>query len=256
MNILVSNDDGQHAPGLKSLVSNLTENGHQVTVVTTRENCSGYGQALSLRREIEVEEKQPNFFVVDGTPADSVYLGLQNLVRHPVDLVVSGINNGANLADDVLYSGTFAAAMEARRCKLPSIAISITERDVAHYETACSVVNDLLPRMSELQTQHGLAVLNVNLPDVPYEELQGYEITALGKRLKAEQPELVRRNDQVATYVLGLSGEFDRSERRSELGMMFDFLAVEQNKVSISPVSSQLVQQPYFDFLQQWAGDL
>lgn len=256
MNILVSNDDGQYAPGLKSLVSNLKENDHQVTVVTTRENCSGYGQALSLRRAIDVDEKEPNFFVVDGTPADSVYIGLQNLVRHPVDLVISGINNGANLADDVLYSGTFAAAMEARRCKLPSIAISITERDVQHYATACAVVNNLLPRMAELQDEYGLAVLNVNLPDVPYEELQGYQITALGKRIKAEQPTLMKSEGNTSTFMLGLAGDFDRAKSGFELDMMFDFEAIEQNKVSISPVSSQLVQQPYFNALQQWASGL
>ena len=116
MHILISNDDGYDAPGLVALVQALKEQYHKVTVVAPRRNMSGCGMSMSLRKTIDVEELVDNVFIVDGTPVDCVYLGLQSLIAEPVDLVISGINNGANLADDVFYSGTFAAQWKRVMC--------------------------------------------------------------------------------------------------------------------------------------------
>jgi len=249
MHILISNDDGYDAPGLISLFDHLAQFDWKLTVVSTKENKSGCGHGLSLRREINVEQTQPSFYVVDGTPADCVYIGLQCLVGTPVDVVLSGINNGANLGDDVLYSGTFAAAMEARRLRLPSIAVSIVEHEVNHYATAARVASMLLQDLPNLMKHDDMAVLNVNLPDVPYEQLRGFRATKLGWRNEAEQPSMQLINGE-SYYRLGLAGEFATS------GEEYDHGAVDSGYVSVTPLSSQFEHKSFIPGVQSWVNKL
>lgn len=256
MHILVCNDDGYEAPGLAVLVGVLKEQYHKVTVVAPRDNKSGCGMGLSLRQSIKVEELADNVFVVDGTPVDCVYIALQNLVTEPVDLVISGINNGANLADDVLYSGTFAAAMEARRLYLPSIALSTTAHHVRHYETAAYIASELANEMPHLEYKSLLSVLNVNVPDVPTAQLRGLKATVLGERLEPVKPSDVtsdhEQQNNVRHFTLGPAGDFDRRRRK----VMADFEAVEQGFVSVTPLGARLEDRAHVQDTQTWLDNI
>lgn len=254
MHILVSNDDGCDAPGLEVLVNVLKDQYHKVTVVTPRQNMSGCGMGMSLRKSIQVENINDDTFVVDGTPVDCVYIGLNNLVTESVDLVISGINNGANLADDVFYSGTFAAAMEARRLYLPSIALSVVNDDVKHYETAAYIASELANEMPRLEYKSLLAVLNVNVPDVPTAQLRGLKATILGERLEPVKPteELDKNTNNIRRFVLGAAGDFDRRKRK----IMADFQAVEEGFVSVTPLGAKLEDRAYIQDTQSWLDDI
>lgn len=252
MHILISNDDGYNAPGLLALADALRNQHHKVTIVAPRENKSGCGMGLSLRRSIKVEKSADKLFIVDGTPADCVYIGLNNLVDEAVDLVISGINNGPNLADDVLYSGTFAAAMEARRMAMPSIALSITEREVKHYETAAYIAVQMSNALPLLNYRSLLAVLNVNVPDVPVADLRGFKATVSGERCEPMPPIELASDGKLAHYRLGPAGDFRRTKRSK----MQDFEAVEQTFASITPFDSKFDDSPYIDDVQAWLDTL
>ena len=248
MHILVSNDDGYNAPGLLVLADALRNQHHKVTVVAPRENKSGCGMGLSLRKVVEVEKKSDDVFVVDGTPVDCVYVGLNNLVDEPVSLVVSGINNGPNLADDILYSGTFAAAMEARRLALPSIALSIPKSSVEHYETAAYLAVQMVNAMPHLNYRTLLAVLNVNVPDLPVGQLRGIKATVLGEREAPSACSLERASDNKQYFRLGPAGDF-RPVKRSKIQ---DFEALAENYVSVTPLSATLEDSSHVEDVQQW----
>lgn len=255
MHILISNDDGYDAPGLHALAQALRNQYHTVTIVAPLNNVSGCGMALSLRKPIDVEQRSEELFIVDGTPADCVYLGLQNLVTEPVDLVISGINNGANLSDDIFYSGTFSAAMEARRLFLPSIALSVTSHDVKHYETAAYVATSLANEIPRLEYKSLLAVLNVNVPDVAIAELRGFKATMLGERLDPVKPSESpqdKSDPSKRQFVLGPSGDFDRRQRT----IVADFQAVESGFVSVTPLSAKLENRAYLKDTQVWLDNL
>lgn len=252
MHILLANDDGYDAPGLAVLTEALVAQHHKVTVVAPRENKSGCGMGLSLRRDISVVQHAERRFIVDGTPADCVYIGLNNLVDETVDLVMSGINNGSNLADDILYSGTFAAAMEARRLPVPAIAMSITQRDVRHYDTAARLAVDLSNSISRLAFKSLISVLNVNLPDVPMMDLRGYKATLMGARQAPLPPTMESGDITNGLYRLGPAGDFVRRKRNK----MQDFEAVEQGYASITPLSVRFEDSAYVDDVQQWLDTL
>lgn len=248
MHILVSNDDGYNAPGLLVLADALRNQHHKVTVVAPREDKSGCGMGLSLRRSVEVEQNADDVYIVDGTPADCVYIGLHNLVSEPVSLVVSGINNGPNLADDILYSGTFAAAMEARRLALPSIALSIPSAQVNHYETAAYLAVQMVNAMPHLSYRTLLAVLNVNVPDLPVSELRGIKATVLGEREAPHACSVERTAGNKSHYRLGPAGDF-RAVKRSK---MQDFEALADLYASVTPLSATLEDSSHVDDVQQW----
>ncbi|MFT4636001.1 MAG: 5'-nucleotidase [Arenicella sp.] len=252
MHILISNDDGYNAPGLLVLADALRNQHHRVTVVAPRENVSGCGMGLSLRRSVSVEKAAEALFIVDGTPADCVYIGLNNLVDEPVDLVVSGINNGPNLADDIFYSGTFAAAMEARRMAMPSIALSITERSVQHYQTAAYIAVQMSNALPLLNYRSLLAVLNVNVPDIPVADLRGFKATVSGERDAPLPPIKETSSGNRYQYRLGLAGDFRRIKRNK----MQDFEAVEQGYASITPFNAMLDDSAYVDDVQVWLDTL
>jgi len=252
VHILISNDDGFNAPGLLALAEALINQHHKVTIVAPRENKSGCGMGLSLRRPVNVEQAEQRLFIVDGTPADCVYIGLNNLVDEAVDLVISGINNGPNLADDILYSGTFAAAMEARRMAMPSIALSITERDVVHYETAAYIAVQMSNALPLLNYRSLLAVLNVNVPDISVGDLRGFKATISGEREEPLPPIQQASDGKISTYQLGPAGEFRRIKRSK----MQDFEAVEQGFASITPLNASFDDSPYVDDVQMWLDTL
>jgi len=252
VHILISNDDGYNAPGLLVLAEALRNQHHTITVVAPREDKSGCGMALSLRRSIDVEMTSERHFIVDGTPADCVYIGLNNLVEEPVDLVISGINNGSNLADDILYSGTFAAAMEARRMIMPSIALSITKRCVQHYETAAYIAVQMCNALPLLNYRSLLAVLNVNVPDIPVADLRGFKATVSGEREAPLPPVQEASLGNKSKYRLGPAGEFRRTKRNR----MQDFEAVEHGYASITPFNSTLDDNAYVDDVQAWLDTL
>ena len=249
MHILVSNDDGYFSQGLRTLVSRLKSDGHQVTVVAPDRNMSGCGQSLSLRRPINVRNIEENIFAVEGTPTDCVYLALHGLVEDEIDLVISGINHGANLGDDLLYSGTFAAAMEGRRLSLPNIAVSIISHQPKYLETAAFVVSKVVEELSTFPLKNDVSVLNINVPDLPIAELKGIKITSLGKRQISQAPKVERMLHGGLTYWIGLSGEFNQSNGNE------DFLAVNQGYASLTPLSSQLVHKPFVNEVSDWLGE-
>lgn len=248
MHILVTNDDGYNAPGLLVLSDALRNQHHRVTIVAPREDKSGCGMGISLRKNVEVEEKSPGYFIVDGTPGDCVYIGLHNLISEPVDLVISGINNGTNLADDIFYSGTFAGAMEARRMTMPSIALSVTERSVNHYETAAYIAVQMSNALPHLDYRSLIAVLNVNVPDVAVADLRGLKATILGDREPPLKPIERARSGNKAMYQAGPVGDFRRSKRSKTQ----DFEAIEQGFASITPLSARLDDSGFVDDVQTW----
>ncbi len=200
MNILLSNDDGFHAHGIQFLAKALREAGHKVTIVAPDRNRSAASSCLTLVDPLRVHKfENGDYTVIAGTPADCVHLALNGLLDEPFDLVVSGINHGANLGDDVVYSGTVAAALEGRHLPLPSIAVSLVGHQGAnylvghcHFETAAQVVLDLLPKV-ETDKIPANQVLNVNVPNVPYTELKGMMVTRLGDRSPAA--EIIKQQD-------------------------------------------------------------
>src|SRR5690606_37226252 len=184
MRILVSNDDGYTAPGLEALVQSLKGLG-DLTVVAPETNCSGVSNSLTLNRPLSVRQANNGFYYVNGTPSDCVHIALTGLLDFRPDLVVSGINNGANMGEDTLYSGTVAAATEAYLFGIPAIAFSLVEKGWQHIDTAAQVAR----RVVEQQTRSPLAVpvlLNVNIPAVAIEAIRELRVTRLGKRNPSE----------------------------------------------------------------------
>ena len=252
MHILISNDDGFDSQGLSILSKTLSDQHHTISIVAPRTNMSGCGMGLSLRKSIAVERTGANRFIVDGTPADCVYLGLQSLLKEPVNLVISGINNGANLADDIFYSGTFAAAMEARRLNLPSIALSMTESTTEQYATAAHIAEQMVNNIYQLEYKALLAVLNVNVPEVPVSQLRGLKATILGVRGEPKKPIQESLKENKFEYRLAAAGDFLPRRHRA----MQDYEAVQQGYASVTPLSAQLDDYAHVEDTQQWLDHL
>jgi 5'-nucleotidase len=232
MKILVSNDDGITAPGIAAL-ENAAKDFAELIVVAPDKNQSGVSNALTLHDPIKIERLAAKRIKVFGTPTDCVHLALTGLIEEKFDMVLSGINLGANLGDDVWYSGTVAAAMEGRFLGLPSIAFSLVGRDPQYLPTAQRVVSDLLPGVFSHPLPAGV-ILNVNIPAVPYEALQGMVVTRLGARHCAEPmvPEPGQTDGEY--YRIGPPGE------GADAGPGTDFFAMAQNQVSITPLNTDL----------------
>ena len=244
LNILISNDDGYSAPGIRVLADELTSLGH-VQVIGPDGNRSGASNSITLTRPIAFTRHDENLFSVDGTPADCLQIAFGALDQGGAvpDIVVSGINNGPNMADDTLYSGTVGAAMEGRALRLPPIAVSMASFAPTHYDTAAKAVADIIRQfvepgrdnaLSDFCKGHVRPVLNVNVPDIAYSELAGTRITRLGSRFPPAAATLVEQNETNPLYQLGSAGEIkDRSDGT-------DFHAVENGFVSITPLQTDL----------------
>lgn len=232
--ILLSNDDGFFAPGLK-LLQKVVAEFSDYCVFAPQSNCSGASSCLTLHTPLVVNQVEEKVFSVKGYPADCVLSALNGLVQYDPERVITGINSGANLGDDVLYSGTVAAALEGRFLSKHSIAFSITDHKPKHWETAEVAVRWVLSNIEALdKVLPPRSVLNVNIPDIPVEELKGYKITRLGQRGQGEN--LVQRVNPrgVLNYWIGLSGENTLDVPDT------DFSAIEQGYVSLTPLRSDL----------------
>src|SRR5512145_120021 len=184
MRILLSNDDGYFAPGLERLATVLAPRA-EITVVAPERDRSGASNSLTLDRPLTIRQAPNGFLFVNGTPTDCVHLAVTGVLEELPDMVVSGINLGANMGDDTIYSGTVAAATEGFLLGLPSVAVSLTSKAGRNFPAAARIARDLVRRFQTRPVEHPV-LLNVNVPDVPYEALGGIEVTRLGKRHKAE----------------------------------------------------------------------
>lgn len=247
MRILVSNDDGYRAEGLQHLVDALSPLA-DVTVVAPDRNRSGASNSLTLDVPLRVfGYGDRRFYVQNGTPTDCVHLAISGLFPDEVDhdMVVSGINDGANLGDDVLYSGTVAAAVEGRFLGLPAVAISLVLRDGGHYATAARVASELLMRLQR-SPLHASMILNVNVPDLPYEQLRGYRPTRLGHRHRSEPVVLANDPRGRPVYWVGPAG------RGADAGDGTDFHAVANGYVSVTPLQVDLTRHGALDEIGDW----
>ncbi len=244
MRILISNDDGYFAPGLACLAKHLSAIA-EVTVVAPERNRSGASNSLTLSRPLNLRQAHSGFYYVDGTPTDCVHLAVTGMVDVQPDIVVSGINSGANMGDDTIYSGTVAAATEGFLLGIPSIAISMTNHVPVHYDTGGKVAVELVQRFMK-QTHSHPWLLNVNVPDVPFEQLQGMEVTRLGKRHKAE-PVIKSSNPHgEPVYWVGAAGQ------AQDAGEGTDFFVTSQGRVSVTPLQVDLTQYNQLDAVRSW----
>ena len=244
MKILLSNDDGYFAPGLSVLASHLAKLA-SITVVAPERNRSGASNSLTLDRPLSVKKASNGFFYVNGTPTDCVHIALTGLMDSIPDMVISGINDGANMGDDTIYSGTVAAAMEGFLLDIPSFAVSMSQHDAKHFETAARVVVELVQHYQKT----GFAsptLLNINVPDLPYDELKGRAITRLGKRHKAEPVMQLKTPRGEVVYWVGAAGQ------PNDGGEGTDFYAVAHQQVSISPIQVDLTKHSQMNELKNW----
>lgn len=248
MRILVSNDDGYNAPGIEALARALSGLG-EITVVAPEVNHSGASNSLTLNRPLSVRTAANGFHYVNGTPSDCVHVALTGgLIPDRPDLVVSGINNGANLGEDTLYSGTVAAASEGYLFGIPSIAFSLAEKGWAHIEDAARAARLIVER--QLANPMGAVLLNVNIPSRRFEDLAGYTVTRLGKR-HASEP-VVRSTTPYGdtVYWIGPVGQ------PSDGGLGTDFHAIAQGSVALTPLRLDLTQHEQLDAVRGWAREL
>lgn len=247
MRILLSNDDGYQAPGLKALHDALSGIGECVVVAPDRDR-SGASNSLTLELPIRATKGENGFIRVEGTPTDCVHLAITGLLRDEPDMVVSGINAGANMGDDVLYSGTVAAATEGRFLGYPAMAVSMASHTPRYFETGARVAAELVKRLFE-QPLPSESILNVNVPDLPYDELQGTVATRLGHRHKAEP--VVKAEDPRGRpiYWVGPAGA------EQDAGSGTDFYAVRNGFVSVTPLQVDLTRYPALPALAAWLGE-
>lgn len=244
MRILVANDDGYFSPGIAALAQAMAAFG-QVTVVAPEADRSGASNSLTLDRPLYVRQSANGFYYVNGTPTDCVHVAVTGFLPHRPDLVVSGINNSANLAEDTLYSGTVAAAMEGYLLGIPSIAFSLASRGFDYLDTAVDVAKRVVAHVvaSPFSVPR---LLNVNIPAVPLGEIQGYELTRLGRRHVAQPVETAVSPRGEKVYWVGPPG----GQRDASPGT--DFYALNQRRVSITPLRVDLGDPDAINEVGQW----
>jgi len=246
--ILVTNDDGIYAPGIVLLAEALEEVG-EVWVYAPDRQQSAVGHGVSLHRPLRVTPLKDRWFMVDGTPADCVMLAVRDLLHAKPDLVVSGINPGANLGDDVTYSGTVAGAYEGMLLGIKSVAVSDVRYKPVHVETAARFAALLAKRLliSGLPPD---TMLNVNVPDVPYEELAGVSVTRMGRR--DYQDVIVKRTDPRGGAYYWIGG----AEPSHEPGEGTDFEAIESGRVSVTPLHRDVTNYAAIEVLKDHRFEL
>jgi|TARA_R110002049_G_scaffold51558_9_gene145533 5'-nucleotidase len=252
MTILLSNDDGVHAEGLAVLAKTISTQ-HNIRVVAPDRDHSGASGSLTLGRPLKVTRSSSGFLAVDGTPTDSVHLGLSSLFQQQYGSdeqvefkrVISGINTHENLGDDVLYSGTVAAAIEGRFLPSPAIAVSLVNRGNFFYDTAALVVLDVLRKTGAYQFPQR-TVLNINVPDIPFDQLRGVKVTRLGHRAKGQDPHVVSDPRGHQRFWIALAGDGD------DAGEGTDFHAVANNYVSVTPIHVDMTQYDVLNSMKTW----
>jgi 5'-nucleotidase len=245
--ILVSNDDGYFAPGISVLAEALAALA-EVTVVAPERDRSGSSNSLTLDRPLSVRRAPNGYMYVNGTPTDCVHLAVTGLLDHLPDIVISGINHGANMGDDTIYSGTVAAATEGFLLGIPSFAVSLVAEAGGHFETAAQVACDIVRRFSAQPLKEPV-LLNINVPDAHYSALRGTVVTRLGKRHKAEPvvKSTTPRGDVV--YWVGAAGA------AQDAGEGTDFYAAAGGMVSITPLQMDLTRYSLLQTVNEWLGE-
>ena len=244
MRILLSNDDGYFAPGLACLAEALSVIA-DITVVAPERDRSGSSNSLTLDRPLSLKKSHNGFYYVNGTPTDCVHLAVTGMLDTLPDMVVSGITDGANMGDDTIYSGTVAAATEGFLLGIPSLAISLARFSTENFSTAARIATEMVQRF-ENDKFHGAVLLNVNVPDIPYDELQGIEVTRLGRRHKAEPVVKSQTPRGETVYWVGAAGP------AQDIGEGTDFLAIQRNRVSVTPLQIDLTRYGQLDAVKQW----
>lgn len=244
MNILLSNDDGVYATGINVLYQRLKRE-HQVTVVAPDRNCSGMSSALSLMNPLRTQTLPNGFIALNGTPADCVNVGIDHLCDGKPDVVIAGINHGPNLGDDVMYSGTVAAAAEGRFLGLPALAVSLNSYTDGHFDTAAEIVCDILDGLTTaiLAPEQ---ILNINVPDVEYRDLQGIQVTRHGQRYPAESTKKAQDAAGRTIYWYGRVGQ------QRDAGEGTDFHAVANNYCSVTPLRIDMTARDSLSNLREW----
>ncbi len=248
MRILLSNDDGYQARGLRILADGLADIA-EVTIVAPDRNRSGASNSLTLDTPLRVEQAEANVYYVNGTPTDCVHLAITGLLADEPDMVIAGINHGANLGDDVLYSGTVAAAMEGRFLGLPAIAVSLALSDGQNFATAMSLIRQCVSRMQH-DPLPGDTILNINVPDLPERSLRGIRSTRLGSRHRAEPVIPARDPKDEPIYWVGPAGE------GQDVGAGTDFHAVASGCISVSPIKIDLTDHEALEHVGTWLQKL
>jgi len=248
LKILVTNDDGIHSEGIKQLAESLSEIG-DVTVIAPQTEQSAVGHAITMKIPLRVTEykKRGKLFgyAVEGTPADCVKIGIRNILKSKPDIVVSGINHGSNTAINIIYSGTVSAAREAAIMDIPSIAISVTSHNVTEFEYAGKVAALFAKEVSKRGLEKG-TLLNINVPDLPEEEIKGILLTTQGKSKWDEIYE--ERIDPYGKKYYWLTGQLTEVDK--DLGT--DQFAIKNNYVSVTPIHFDLTDYKTFDEMKSW----
>lgn len=244
MRILLSNDDGYFAPGLACLAEALSAIA-EVTVVAPERDRSGASNSLTLDRPLHLHKAHNGFYYVNGTPTDCVHLAVTGMLDTLPDMVVSGINAGANMGDDTIYSGTVAAATEGFLLGIPSLAVSLNSASSKNFSTAARVAADMVQRFKDNKF-HEPVLLNINVPDISYEELKGMEVTRLGRRHKAESvvKSLTPRGETV--YWVGAAGP------AQDAGEGTDFFSIQHDRVSLTPLQIDLTRYGQMNTVKDW----
>ena len=248
MKILLSNDDGYLAPGLKVMANCLTKLG-ELTVVAPDRNRSAASNSLTLVRPLNVQLADNGFYKVDGTPTDCVHLAITGLLDVEPDIVISGPNDGPNMGDDVLYSGTVAAATEGRFLGFPAIAVSMASFEPQHFDTACWAIEKIFHKLQQ-QPLTDDTILNVNVPDLPQSEIKGFQSTRLGNRHKSEGVIKQTNPRGESIYWVGPPGD------EQDAGEGTDFYAVKQGFISVTPLQIDLTRYDSLQNLNHWLADL
>jgi 5'-nucleotidase len=246
--ILISNDDGYLSPGLACLARALAVFA-DVDVVAPDRDRSGASNSLTLDRPLRVRRGENGFWYVDGTPTDCVHLAITGLMEHQPDMVVTGINRGPNLGDDVLYSGTVAGAIEGRFLGAPAIAVSLAGMGASHFQTAADIVVRLVGRLQEDPLPVD-TILNVNVPDLPLAEITGIEATRLGHRHKAETAFKSTDPRGETVYWVGAAGA------EADAGPGTDFDALRRNAVAITPLQVDMTRYTALEQVSSWLEKL
>ena len=246
MRILISNDDGYQADGIIQLAKSLSEIA-EVIVVAPSENKSAASSSLTIGKPLKPIQIKKNLYAIDATPSDCVHLALCGFIKESIDLVVTGINFGANLGDDVIYSGTVAGAIEGRFLGLPSIAMSLASWECKHFDTAGEIAKLLVAQINKAPLANN-TIINVNVPDIPMTEIKGIKSTRLGNRHKSEPSIQDLKNPSL--YWIGENG------KEADNGEGTDFHAVSNNFVSVTPLQIDLTKYPELKQVSEWLEDI
>jgi 5'-nucleotidase len=248
MKILLTNDDGYQAPNIQNLFRKLSEN-HDVWIIAPENNCSGMSAAISFLKDTEIRQVEERIYAVNGTPADCTYFGLLGIVDFEFDMVVSGINHGANLGTDVIYSGTVGAAVGGRKLKYPPLALSVASYETVNMDFIVNKTAKIIDTIKSLPEQFHGKVFNINFPDLSEDECKGIKITSLAKRGVPSKPIVISSDGDIKKYRYNLSGE------PVDEPTLTDARAVKDGYISISILDYDLDQEPLRENLKSFFNE-